>query len=160
EWPRGSYISSVRRSSRLAMKYSRFCAMVSPGTTPTPPVMTRVGMPSVCESTACRTRRLRIRRPPVRVREGGPHGRVLLGGERRARWAARAAVPAGEVHRELDGLDERWFGVPPQQRVQRPVRRDGRPEIAGGRRPPQLDALGRQGVGYPSDPPDRARDGE
>lgn len=35
-----------------SMKWSRFSAMVAPGTTPTPPVITRVGMPSVCESTA------------------------------------------------------------------------------------------------------------
>jgi len=32
------------------------CAIVAPGITPTPPVITLVGMPSVCESTACRTR--------------------------------------------------------------------------------------------------------
>ncbi len=36
------------------MKYSRRSAMVAPGTTPTPPVTTRVGIPSVCESTALR----------------------------------------------------------------------------------------------------------
>ncbi len=35
-----------------SMKWSRFSAMVAPGMTPTPPVITRVGMPSVCESTA------------------------------------------------------------------------------------------------------------
>jgi len=33
------------------MKYSRLSFMVSPGITPTPPVTTLVGMPSVCEST-------------------------------------------------------------------------------------------------------------
>jgi hypothetical protein len=34
------------------MKYSRRSFIVAPGTTPTPPVTTRVGIPSVCESTA------------------------------------------------------------------------------------------------------------
>ena len=34
------------------MKYRRLAIMVSPGMTPMPPVMTRVGMPSVWESTA------------------------------------------------------------------------------------------------------------
>lgn len=38
-----------------SMKYVRRSAMVAPGMTPTPPVMTRVGMPSVCESTAWKT---------------------------------------------------------------------------------------------------------
>ncbi|GHI25840.1 hypothetical protein Shyd_72110 [Streptomyces hydrogenans] len=51
-WPRGSYMSRVRKESRCSMKCSRFSAMVAPGITPTPPVMTRVGMPSVWESTA------------------------------------------------------------------------------------------------------------
>ena len=34
------------------MKYRRRSAIVAPGIGPTPPVTTRVGMPSVCESTA------------------------------------------------------------------------------------------------------------
>ena len=34
------------------MKCSRRSFIVAPGMTPTPPVITRVGMPSVCESTA------------------------------------------------------------------------------------------------------------
>ena len=34
------------------MKYRRRSYMVAPGITPTPPVITRVGMPSVWESTA------------------------------------------------------------------------------------------------------------
>jgi len=36
------------------------CAIVEPGRVPTPPVITRVGMPSVCESTAWNTCRERI----------------------------------------------------------------------------------------------------
>lgn len=52
ECPRGSYMSRVRTWSMCSMKWSRFSAMVAPGITPTPPVMTLVGMPSVCESTA------------------------------------------------------------------------------------------------------------
>ena len=50
--PRGSYMSNVRRSSELSMNHCRRSAMVAPGMTPTPPVTTRVGMPSVWESTA------------------------------------------------------------------------------------------------------------
>ncbi|GAA2862695.1 hypothetical protein GCM10010517_21720 [Streptosporangium fragile] len=38
-----------------ARKCSRRSAMVEPGMTPTPPVITRVGMPSVWESTAWKT---------------------------------------------------------------------------------------------------------
>ena len=51
-WPRGSRMSSRRSPSRFSMNQSRRCAMVFPGITPTPPVMTRVGIPSVWESTA------------------------------------------------------------------------------------------------------------
>ena len=54
--PRGSHISSVRRSSAFSMNHSRRSAMLAPGITPNPPVITRVGMPSVCESTAEKTR--------------------------------------------------------------------------------------------------------
>lgn len=50
--PRGSHMSRVRSPSRCAMNRCRRSAIVAPGRTPTPPVMTRVGMPSVCESTA------------------------------------------------------------------------------------------------------------
>ena len=42
------------------MKCSRFSFIVAPGITPIPPVMTRVGMPSVCESTAVNIRVERI----------------------------------------------------------------------------------------------------
>ena len=52
--PRGSRMSSRRRSSRSASKRSLRSSIVAPGSGPTPPVMTRVGMPSVCESTAAR----------------------------------------------------------------------------------------------------------
>ncbi|BCB76722.1 hypothetical protein Pflav_031320 [Phytohabitans flavus] len=68
--PRGSYISSVRRWSRLSMKCWRRSAIEAPGMTPTPSVTTRVGMPSVCESTASNvllSRPIGIRpRPPSR----------------------------------------------------------------------------------------------
>jgi hypothetical protein len=61
-WPRGSCIRSVRRSSRWFMTNNRRSAMVAPGSSPTPDVTTRVGMPSVWLSTAPMTRRDRITR--------------------------------------------------------------------------------------------------
>jgi len=51
-WPRGSRISSSRRSSLFASNHSLRSSIVAPGSVVTPPVITRVGMPSVCESTA------------------------------------------------------------------------------------------------------------
>ena len=54
EWPRGSRINRSRRSSRCSSKYSRRSCIVAPGTGPSPPVITRVGIPSVCESTAAK----------------------------------------------------------------------------------------------------------
>ena len=60
-WPRGSFMSSNRMSSRCSIKKSRFSFMVSPGITPTPPVTTRVGIPSVWESTAVNIRFERMR---------------------------------------------------------------------------------------------------
>src|SRR5215217_1454039 len=50
--PRGSKTSILRRWSNLSLTYRCFSNMVSPGTGAKPPVMTRVGMPSVWESTA------------------------------------------------------------------------------------------------------------
>ena len=64
--PRGSYIRNVLSSSELSMNHCRFSAMVVPGMTPTPPVITRVGIPSVWESTAWMTRWVRTL-APVRV---------------------------------------------------------------------------------------------
>jgi hypothetical protein len=52
--PRGSFISSSRTWSRCCSKYSLRSSIDAPGITGTPPVMTRVGMPSVCESTAAK----------------------------------------------------------------------------------------------------------
>ena len=75
ECPRGSYISSVRRWSRCSRKYRRRSAIVSPGITPTPPVITRVGMPSVCESTAWKTRFVRIASGDARGSAPAPAGR-------------------------------------------------------------------------------------
>ena len=46
-WPRGSCIRSVRIQSRSRSKRSLRSSIVSPGSTPTPPVITRVGIPSV-----------------------------------------------------------------------------------------------------------------
>jgi hypothetical protein len=60
ECPRGSFISNRLTSSRCSRKYRRRSFMVAPGMVPMPPVITRVGMPSVCESTACRTSLLRM----------------------------------------------------------------------------------------------------
>ena len=51
-WPRGSRISSWRSSSWLDSNQSLRSSIVAPGSVATPPVITRVGMPSVCESTA------------------------------------------------------------------------------------------------------------
>src|SRR3954470_386478 len=117
--PRGSYISRVRRGARFAAEGAGLWDMVAPGITPTPPVMTRVGIPSVWESTAWKTCLLRIAR---QERLGGlAHGLLLLGGQRQPGGAARAAVAAGDVHGQLDRLDELGAGVPAQQRVQRPV---------------------------------------
>ena len=59
--PRGSNISSRRSPSSSRSNLSLRSSIVAPGTTPTPPVMTRVGMPSVWESTAWKTRAARIR---------------------------------------------------------------------------------------------------
>ena len=54
ECPRGSRINSSRRWSRCSSKYSRRSCIVAPGIGPSPPVMTRVGIPSVWESTAAK----------------------------------------------------------------------------------------------------------
>ena len=53
-WPRGSRISSSRSSSIDCSKWSLRSSIVAPGTGPTPPVTTRVGIPSVWESTAAK----------------------------------------------------------------------------------------------------------
>ena len=52
--PRGSRMSRSRRSSSSASKCSLRSSIVAPGIGPTPPVMTRVGIPSVWESTAAK----------------------------------------------------------------------------------------------------------
>ena len=53
-WPRGSRISSSRSSSMCSSKWSLRSSALAPGIVPTPPVMTRVGIPSVWESTAAK----------------------------------------------------------------------------------------------------------
>ncbi len=57
------------------MNHSRRSAMLAPGSTPTPPVTTRVGIPSVWESTALISRVLRTL-PPLPVRQAGEVGVV------------------------------------------------------------------------------------
>ena len=49
--PRGSKFSILRRPSSLFLSQSRCSNRVLPGGTGTPPTMTLVGLPSVCEST-------------------------------------------------------------------------------------------------------------
>ena len=61
--PRGSCISSRRTSSSSVSKCSLRSSIVSPGSAGIPPVITRVGMPSVCESTAEKARRALMRVP-------------------------------------------------------------------------------------------------
>ena len=51
-WPRGSFMSIWRISSCSRSKRSLRSSIVSPGNWPTPSTMTRVGIPSVWESTA------------------------------------------------------------------------------------------------------------
>src|SRR5262245_9266407 len=125
--PRGSYIRRVRRSSRSRMKSSRRSAIVAPGRTPMPPVMTRVGIPSVWVSTAWTTRRLRIEQP--RGAESGlgvlSHLNGLVGGQRQSRWPARPPIAARDLHRQLDRLDELRPGVPAEDRMQVLIERKG-----------------------------------
>src|SRR2546423_5279007 len=108
EWPGGSYIGRVRRSSLWAMTHGRRSAMVLPENPPPPPVTTRVGMPSVWESTAWMMRVVLI--SAVALGQGGLGVTTYdFGGLRRERGArrpARATFTAGDVHRELDRLDE------------------------------------------------------
>ncbi|GAA3060878.1 hypothetical protein GCM10010467_19000 [Actinocorallia glomerata] len=52
ECPRGSRINRRLKLSRLSRNQMRLSAMVLPGIGGAPPVTTRVGMPSVWESTA------------------------------------------------------------------------------------------------------------
>src|SRR5437763_1429854 len=96
--------------------------MVSPGITPTPPVMTRVGIPSVCESTALKYRVARtsthLHRIRVQVLDGAPHvglhASELVGGQRTARWPTGSARTADQLHSALDGLHELGAGIPPE----------------------------------------------
>src|SRR6266545_4084572 len=128
----GSHIRKVRKSSLLSMNHWRRSAMVLPGNTPTPPVITRVGMPSVWESTAWMMRvvlmvcprvfQMWSRRSAIALGEGslGIATHDLSGRRRQgaARRPAQAALAAGDVHRELDRLDELGTRVPTQQRVE------------------------------------------
>src|ERR1044072_4707264 len=136
EWPRGSFMRNRRMWSRGSMKYRRRSNMVAPGNTPAPPVTTRVGIPSVCESTAWKTRSLRMGsvKPFREGRLGGlAHRGGVVGGEGYAWVAAGSAVAPGDVHAELDRLDELGPGVPAQQRVQGAVQRQREGEIARSR---------------------------
>src|SRR3569833_592842 len=158
--PRGSYIRSVRMWSRWVMKWRRRSAIVAPGMTPTPPVTTRVGIPSVWEPTAWKSCRRRSALLVRRVLGGGTYGLVLLGDQRQARVPARPAVSTRQVHRQLDGLDELGTGVPAQQRVQGPVERQGAVEVAGGGGAVQRDARLGQRVRVPRAPALGSRDAE
>ncbi|GAA1680228.1 hypothetical protein GCM10009830_29060 [Glycomyces endophyticus] len=60
--------------------------MVAPGMTPTPPVTTRVGMPSVCESTALMSRFVLMFVLPL----GALHGGATVQGAGRYRAAAKS----------------------------------------------------------------------
>jgi hypothetical protein len=51
ECPRGSFISIRRSPSEFSRNHCRRSNMLAPGSVPTPPTTTRVGMPSVCDST-------------------------------------------------------------------------------------------------------------
>src|SRR5580693_8202300 len=100
-WPRGSYIRNVRSSSLFSTNHWRRSAIVAPGMTPTPPVTTRVGIPSVCDSTVWITRcdRIGARLLPVALGQHGlgvgddPRGDV--GRQRQPRRPAPAALAAG-----------------------------------------------------------------
>src|SRR6266702_1130638 len=118
-------------------------------------------MPSVCESTACNTSRLRMamilpsRSAPTQgafvpdrssreaERDGllsrAAYRLLLLCGQRSARSTAGPAVPSDEVHRQLDGLDELGPRVPAQQRVQQPVERESALKVSGDGGAVQLD---------------------
>ena len=90
--------ASAAAAGRPLLPRSAACARASsrPGSAPTPPVTTRVGIPSVWESTARRY----ARRPHARVRRAqGAHERASSARARSASSSARrggAARPAGE----------------------------------------------------------------
>ncbi len=90
--------------------------MVWPGSSPTPEVTTRVGMPSVWLSTAAMTSRDRIRGPPCSA--GLRPAVVGIGGwQSQPGQADRAAVQPGLLLGHLDRLDEAGVGVPAQERA-------------------------------------------
>ena len=78
EWPARLVHQQGAQMVHVLHEVRRRSAMVAPGITPTPPVITRVGMPSVCESTACRTRRALTPVSPARQRAPTrwPYGRA------------------------------------------------------------------------------------
>src|SRR5579875_202155 len=149
-------MSRVRSSGRWWMTYWRRSSMVAPGSTPTPEVTTRVGIPSVWLSTAPMTRRERMGGSGVRAGQVGSGGRPdllrVFGRELQAGEAYRPAVPADLFLGDLDGLHETGVGVPAQQRQQRHVALDRVLPLPGGAQLVQLYALARQGVGKASDP--------
>src|SRR5829696_4545078 len=104
--------------------------------TPTPPVITRVGIPSVWESTAWKTRVVRIRRSS-RSTASGDAGRRSLGPEPGGDRGVRVA-PDDQVHRQLDRLDELGLRVPPQEGMELAVERQRGVEVPRGRRGPQV----------------------
>ena len=62
-YPRGSRSMSFRSPSAWRSRYCIFRNIVSPGTSRTPPTMTRPGSPAACRSTAWMSRLERIASP-------------------------------------------------------------------------------------------------
>jgi hypothetical protein len=113
--------------------------MDAPGSTPVPPVITRVGIPSVCESTAvniraARTSGHRLRTQKVkRALQVGVDLEPMLGRERPSRRTARSAVSLDEIHAVLDRLDELGAGVPTERRDEMFVKAARSGQLAGPR---------------------------
>ena len=115
------------------MNHSRRSAMLAPGSTPTPPVTTRVGIPSVCESTALISRVVRTshRRWPSTRR-----GQVGVVAERRGEQVLREALVGHGPQEAGDGVGaDRGRGRGRRRRVRAAVllgvgdRDAGRPAV-------------------------------
>ena len=148
-WPRGSRISSSRRSSISASKCSLRSSIVAPGIGSTPAVTTRVGIPSVCESTAS------ILIPAATAIASQQRGALVVG-ERQSRRARRTADEADLVHRRLEVLHELGRHVEAGEREQAAVDRARGLEVAGAAGVVELHALARQHVGDAGHPAGRA----
>ena len=124
-----------------------------------PPVITRVGMPSVWESTAAKARRALMPRRVLQRLDGVAQDLLLGLVERQPRRADRAAAQADRVHRALEVLDQ------PGRHVEATERQDALVDVARLGEPArgdvveQGDALGGRDVRHTRHPPRRA-DGE